>query len=81
MRAAGLADVGRRVWPAWGPGNGAGRGSSGEQPAQHVREDAPVAEVLSLARGVDAYARVELDRLPALGLRVHAQLARQLAAV
>ena len=45
--------------------------SCGEQPPQHVLQDAAVAEVVGLARRVDAHARVELDRLAALAPRRH----------
>src|SRR5206468_5464456 len=62
--------------PSW-----LGLGSSREQRAQHVGQDAAVAEVLGLARRVDAYASVKALLGAAWRLRPHGDLARRRSAL
>src|SRR3954451_16822207 len=51
-------------------------GLGGEQAPQRVREDPAVPQVVALARGVEADARREGDRLPVVGLGRHGRLRR-----
>src|SRR6185503_10421994 len=48
------------------------RSAARDQPPQHVLQDAAVAVVLGLVGRVDAYARVELDRLAVVAPGAHA---------